>query len=138
MSLSALLILFGVLLIFFSTWYGLSYLFSPHMDEPDGYARVTGNCGDTMEIGIKVKKGKVVETQCATDGCTMSKQCVESAARLALEKSIEEIRSLNMTHIADEVGHVPDSHLHCAQLAEITLQRALDDYSRNQQPLNQG
>ncbi len=138
MSLSGLLILFAVLLLFVSTWYGLSYLFTPHMDEPDGSARVTGNCGDTMEIAIKVKHGRVVETHSLTDGCSMSKQCVESAARLAFEKNIKDIRVINMTHIADEVGHVPDSHLHCAQLAEITLQRALDDYIKNQQAAKQG
>lgn len=138
MSLSALLILFAVLLLFVSTWYGLSYLFTPHMDEPDGSARVTGNCGDTMEIGIKVKNGRVVETLCLTDGCTMSRQCVESAARLAHEKNINQIKAINMTHIVDEVGHVPDSHLHCAQLAEITLQRALDDYIKNQHAAKQG
>jgi nitrogen fixation NifU-like protein len=131
---SGFLAVFCVLLFFCVVWYGLSYLLTPHMDDPDGWAKITGNCGDTMEIGIKVEHGKVVETHCSTDGCTMSRQCIESAARLAGDKNIKEIRSLNMTHIAEEVGRIPDSHLHCAQLAEITLQRALDDYISNQQP----
>ncbi len=136
MSLSGILILFGVLLFFMAGWYGLSYLLTPDMDDPDGYARVTGTCGDTMEIGIKVEHGRVVKTHCWTDGCSMSRQCVESAVRLAFDKNIKDIRSFNMTHIADEVGRIPDSHLHCAQLAEITLQRALDDYISNQRSVN--
>lgn len=138
MSLSSFVVLFCVLLFFTAVWWGLSYLFNPHMASADGSARVTGNCGDTMEIGIKVERGRVVKTHCSTDGCSMSKQCVEAAARLACDKKIEDIRALNMSDVADEVGRIPDSHLHCAQLAEITLQRALDDYSNRRRPAEQG
>ena len=35
-----------------------------------------------------------------------------------------------MMHIMDEVGRLPDSHLHCAQLAETTIQKAFEDYVR--------
>lgn len=138
MSLAPIFILFTVFLLFTLAWYGLSYLLTPHMDDPDGFARVTGNCGDTMEIGLRIEHGRVVKTHCLTDGCTMSRQCIEAAARLANDKKITDIRLLNMFHIADDVGRVPESHLHCAQLAEITLQRALDDYSCKQQPDKQG
>lgn len=42
------------------------------------------------------------------------------------------VRTYNMTHIIEKVGRIPDDHLHCAQLAEITLQKALDDYLSSQ------
>lgn len=29
-----------------------------HMEEADGHARITGPCGDTMEIFLKIKKEK--------------------------------------------------------------------------------
>ena len=128
MTLVQFLVLFLVLLFFVSGWYLLSYLFSPRIDEPDGFAKVTGNCGDTMEIGFKVEKGKIVETHHWTDGCSISGQCVETAARLAADKEPEELRKINMISIMDEVGKLPESHLHCAQLAETTLHKALDDY----------
>jgi hypothetical protein len=35
-----------------------------------------------------------------------------------------------MIHIMDQVGRLPDTHVHCAQLAETTLQKALEDYQR--------
>ena len=121
-------ILFLFLLLFVSAWYLFSYFCGPRMDDPDGYAKVTGNCGDTMEIGFKVDNGKIIRTHHWTDGCSVSGQCVESAARLALHKKPDELEDINMISIMDQVGQLPDTHLHCAQLAETTLHKALADY----------
>jgi len=120
-----------VLVLFVGIWYGLSYLMAPQMDAPDGFARVTGNCGDTMEIGLKVECGIVVGTHCHTDGCSISRLCLETAARLAMNRQLGQLGAINMMHIIDDLGSLPDTHLHCAQLAEITLQRATADvYAR--------
>jgi len=128
MSLLSFGALFLFLLLFVAGWFLFSYLLSPSMEEPDGYARITGNCGDTMEIGFKVDQGRVVETHHWTDGCSVSAQCVESAARLMLDKKPCELKTINMMHIMDEVGRLPESHLHCAQLAETTIQKAVENY----------
>ncbi|THB72789.1 MAG: iron-sulfur cluster assembly scaffold protein [Desulfobulbaceae bacterium] len=132
MSLSGFLVLFGVLLGFVMVWYLLSYWLTPQMDNPDGFARITGNCGDTMEIGLKIDNGKVSTTHHWTDGCSVSGQCVDTAARLAVNKSVAEVNRLNMMDIMAEVGRLPDSHLHCAQLAETTLHHAVKDYIKRQ------
>ena len=127
-SFTSILIATGVLLVFVAIWYGATVLLTPHMDNPDGYAKVTGNCGDTMEIGLKLKDGIVDNTHSWTDGCSMSKLCVESAVRLARNKDISSLQQINMMMIIDELGSLPDTHLHCAQLAETTLQKAVDNY----------
>lgn len=121
-------ILLTLLLFFVGGWFFLSYLLSPEMEDPDGFARVTGNCGDTMELGFKVEGGRIIETHHSTNGCSISGQCIESAARLLLDKTPKDINSINMMHIMEEVGRLPDSHIHCAQLAETTIQKAFDDY----------
>ena len=36
---------------------------------PDGFGRITGSCGDTMEIFIKVRDGRVMNASFWTDGC---------------------------------------------------------------------
>ncbi|MEE4240955.1 MAG: iron-sulfur cluster assembly scaffold protein [Desulfopila sp.] len=137
MTVTQIFILLLVLFCFIGAWYGLSYLLSPQMDDADGIARVTGNCGDTMEIGLQIRQGKVVKTHHWTDGCTMSRNCVEAAARLAYGKTAENLRLINMTHIVDDVGDIPDSHLHCAQLAEISLHKALENYFSKNNPAAQ-
>ncbi len=130
MTLLNFTILFLVLLFFVGGWFFFSYLLKSEMEAPDGYARVTGNCGDTMEIGFKVDDGMITETHHWSNGCSISSQCIESAARLVLNKKPDDIKSINMIHIMDQVGRLPDSHVHCAQLAETTLQKAFDNYQQ--------
>ena len=125
------LILFLVLLFFVGGWWALSYLFNPEIKDPDGFARVTGNCGDTMEIGFKFENDRVTSAYHWTDGCSTSAQCIESAARLIIDKRADDIKGLNMIHIMDEVGRLPETHVHCAQLAETTVHKALENYLEN-------
>ncbi|MBM9605693.1 iron-sulfur cluster assembly scaffold protein [Desulfopila inferna] len=140
MTLASAITLLFVLFFFIIAWFGLSYILSPRMENPDAIARLTGNCGDTMEIALQMSDGKVMKTHYWTDGCTMSRTCIEFAARLASGKSLKELRNINMTHIIDDIGQVPESHLHCAQLAETVLQKALSDYmaGHEDKPATQG
>lgn len=119
---------FLVLLSVALTWFFIYYFANPVLDSPDGVAKVVGNCGDTMEIGLQFANGHVTATHSWTNGCSFSKHCVEAAAALAKNKSIEELKRINMVSIMDVTGNLPDTHLHCAQLAEITLQKSIDNY----------
>jgi len=38
------------------------------MEDADGFAKVTGSCGDTMELWLKVKNGTVADASFMTDG----------------------------------------------------------------------
>lgn len=133
MSILSIAIAFLVLLTLCLLWFFMYYFGNPVLENPDGIAKVVGNCGDTMEIGLKFKDGRVEKTHYWTNGCSFSKHCVETAATLAHNKTVAELKSINMVSIMDEVGKLPDSHLHCAQLAEITLQRSLNNYIATQE-----
>ena len=128
MSVFSVVIAFLVLLVIGFVWFLLYYFGNPVIENPDGLAKVVGNCGDTMEIGLKIQGGRVQATHHWTNGCSFSKRCVEAAATLARNKSLAEVRKLNMVSIIDAVGPLPDTHLHCAQLAEITLQRSIENF----------
>ena len=123
---------FIVLFVIGLAWFFIYYYANPVIDKPDGIARVTGNCGDTMEIGLKFQGDRVQDTHHWTNGCSFSKHCVETAARLARDKTVEELQKINMVTIMDEVGKLPETHLHCAQLAETTLQRSVKNYLQKQ------
>lgn len=109
-------------------WFLLYYYGNPVIENPEGIAKVSGNCGDTMEIGLRVEDNVVTSTHSWTDGCAYSKLCVEAAAMLARDKTIGEVKKINIVSIMELVGELPDSHLHCAQLADITLQKSVEDY----------
>jgi nitrogen fixation NifU-like protein len=132
MAISTIFMAFLVLLAVGLTWFFVYYFGNPVLENPDGIAKVVGNCGDTMEIGLKFKGGRVESSHYWSNGCSFSKNCVQTAANLARSKNIEELKKINMVSIMDEVGQLPESHLHCAQLAEITLQKSVKNYLDSQ------
>jgi nitrogen fixation NifU-like protein len=98
------------------------------MDNPDGHGRVTGSCGDTMQIFLKFEKSKVKEATFLTDGCGSSMVCGSFAAELALGKTPDELVEISGETILNILGSFPEENRHCAFLAADTLQAALHDY----------
>ena len=102
------------------------------MRDPDGYGRVTGTCGDTMEIFLRFEKDRVKAATFRTDGCGPSTVCGSFTAEMAIGKTPEEILEITGETIMETVGSFPKEEAHCAFLAAETLQEALDDYMRKQ------
>ena len=73
----------------FERW--LKPLYMGGMENPDGYGRVTGPCGDTMQIFLKFENEKVKDVTFQTDGCGASAVCGSFAAELALGKDPDEL-----------------------------------------------
>jgi nitrogen fixation NifU-like protein len=99
------------------------------LETPDGYARVKGICGDSMEMFLKVQGEQVIECAFQTDGCGTTIVCGSVATELALGKSfIEALGTVSAAEILRILGGLPEDSVHCAQLAAETLRRALADY----------
>lgn len=128
MEISNIFMAFFILFVLAVCWFGLHILADRRMEDPDGNAKITGNCGDTMEISLRFRDGRIAETYAWTNGCSFSRSCVEAAAMLAQGKSAEVAQKINMLTIMDQIGKLPETHLHCAQLAETTLHRAIKNY----------
>lgn len=136
MAISTLALAFAILMLLAACWFGFHYWANPPLKDPDAVAKITGNCGDTMELALRFADDRVDRVRHWTDGCSVSNQCIEAAAMLARGKGVEELKKINMMHIMELTGQLPDSHLHCAQLAETTLQRAVVDYLQKQGPMS--
>jgi len=95
---------------------------------PDGFARVIGGCGDTMEIYLKVRDGKVMNAYFWTDGCGPSIASGSMVTEMAKEKSLIEAREITQDDLLDALGGLPEDSLHCALLAANTLKEAIKDY----------
>ena len=98
------------------------------MNNPDGHGRVTGSCGDTMQIFLKFESNKVKEATFLTDGCGSSTVCGSFAAELAFGKTPDELLEITGETILKILGSFPEESRHCAFLAADTLQDALNDY----------
>jgi len=110
----------------FERWMNPLYMGS--IENPDGYGRVTGSCGDTMQIFLKFENDKTKEASFLTDGCGASAVCGSFAAELALGKTPDEIVDITGDTILKILGGLPKEDEHCAYLAGDTLQEALNEY----------
>jgi nitrogen fixation NifU-like protein len=110
----------------FERWQNPLYMGA--MDNPDGYARVRGSCGDTMQIFLKFEKNRIKEASFLTDGCGSSAVCGSFAAEMALGKAPDEIVEITGEAILEKLGGLPEEDEHCAFLSAETLQEALNEY----------
>jgi len=98
------------------------------IENPNGYAKVKGPCGDTMEMFIKIKKGTISECAFQTDGCGTTIACGSIATELAKDKFfIQALASVSSGEILEKLGGLPEADFHCAYLAAETLRRAIAD-----------
>jgi nitrogen fixation NifU-like protein len=95
---------------------------------PDGHARLTGKCGETIEIFLKFEGERVREAAYLTNGCISSKICAALAAHMARGKTPDEITEITAQSILERLGEFPKGEEHCAFLAAETLQEALHRY----------
>ncbi|MBW1896533.1 MAG: iron-sulfur cluster assembly scaffold protein [Deltaproteobacteria bacterium] len=101
--------------------------FMGRMENPTAYACVTGNCGDTMEIFLRLEEDAVVEASYTTDGCGCGAACASVACELAVGKKTKEIADVTGETILEVLEGIPEDDIHCAFLAAETLQIALSE-----------
>ena len=98
------------------------------MENDDGFGKVTGPCGDTMEIWLKIKNGVVDEAVFLTDGCGASLASGSMVTELANGKTIPEVWKISQQSVLNALGGLPEENLHCALLAADTLKEAIKNY----------
>jgi nitrogen fixation NifU-like protein len=98
------------------------------MADADGFARVTGPCGDTMEIWLKVMDGIIIQATFYTDGCGTSIASGSLVTEIARGKSVSEAQRTSQRDILTALGGLPEESEHCPLLAANTLREAVRDY----------
>ena len=99
------------------------------MDQADGLGTVTGPCGDTMNIWIKVEDGRIVNASFTTDGCGTSIASASMATVMAKGKTLVQAGRIEQQDILDALGGLPKESVHCALLASNTLKAAIKEYA---------
>lgn len=98
------------------------------MDDADGSAKVTGPCGDTMQIWLKLKDDAISQISFLTDGCGTSIASGSMVTELAKGKKLGQARRISQKDVLDALGGLPEESEHCALLAADTLKAAISDY----------
>ena len=99
-----------------------------NMETADGYASVTGPCGDTMEIWLKVGNDIIAETTFMTDGCGTTIAAGSMVTELAKGKSVSQALRISQEDVLSALEGLPEESKHCALLAANTMKAAVKDY----------
>jgi nitrogen fixation protein NifU and related proteins len=99
-----------------------------NMDNASGFARITGPCGDTMEIWLKVRDATITESTFMTDGCGTTIAAGSIVTELAKGKTVIQAHKISQQDVLSALGGLPEESQHCALLAANTLREAIKDY----------
>ena len=106
-----------------------------NLEAADGYASVTGPCGDTMDIWLKVKDNIIVKATFMTDGCGTTIAAGSMVTELSAGREIGEALEISQADVLEALDGLPEESEHCALLAATTLKLAISDYlSRCREP----
>ena len=98
------------------------------LEDADGFARITGPCGDTMSIWLKVNGNTITDASFRTNGCGTSRASGSMVIDIAKGKSINDVRKTTQQDVLDALGGLPKESEHCALLAANTLKAAITNY----------
>jgi len=98
------------------------------IENPDSYVSITGVCGDTIEIYLIVRDGKISDIKFMTDGCGATITCASYVTRTANGKSLEKALRIKSQDVDEYFEGLPKEHKHCAKLAVMTLKAAIEKY----------
>jgi len=100
------------------------------IEAADGVGEV-GNpvCGDMMKITIAVDETEhISDVKFQTLGCGAAIATSSIVTEMAKGLSIEDAAAISKQQVADELGGLPASKMHCSVLATDGLKVAVDDY----------
>jgi len=105
----------------------------------DGFAKINGPCGDTMQIFFEVKDRRISKIRFTTDGCASSIAAGSMATELAQGDKLEVAAEISQQMILEGLDGLPEESVHCALLASNTLKEAIKNYfdSKKNNPAKQ-
>ena len=99
-------------------------------DDPDVGTGIVGapECGDVMQLQIKVGKDGVIEdAKFKTFGCGSAIASSSYVTELIKGKSVDEAYAIKNTQIVEELN-LPPVKIHCSVLAEDAIKAAIGDW----------
>ncbi len=106
------------------------------MDNPDGVGEATNPvCGDTMRLFIKVGENRIIDAKFLTFGCAAAIASSSITTEMIRGKTLEEVLAISNRTVAEALGGLPPTKIHCSVLAEDALNAAVSDYRKRNKRL---
>jgi nitrogen fixation NifU-like protein len=92
---------------------------------------LTGQCGDTMKIYLKVSNKRIKDAKIQVLGCPGAVASAMAAMDWIKGKTLEEAKNLQDRDIFRMLEDIPDQKQHCIRLTNKTVQKAIEEYISN-------
>ncbi len=104
------------------------------MDQPDGVGEAQNPaCGDTMRLFIRVETDRIVDAKFLTFGCSAAIAASSITTEMIKGRTIEEALMISDAVIAEALGGLPPTKVHCSVLAENAIRAAVLDYRKKRE-----
>lgn len=94
---------------------------------PDGQA-TRANPAMRIHVMLRIEDGQVTDAKWQTKGCPASIASSSFGSEMVLGMKLDEVESLGRQSIAEGLGGLPASKMHCSALAAEALKAAVADY----------
>jgi nitrogen fixation NifU-like protein len=98
------------------------------IENPSGSAKITGVCGDTVEMYLSISGRRISDIKFMTDGCGFTTACASYVTRMSKGRTIEEVLRITPEDVDSHFGGLPAGNKHCSELAVGTLVGAIGNY----------
>lgn len=98
--------------------------------DADQVSEMTGPCGDTMKVYLRLDHGRIEDAKVQVLGCPGAVASAMVAMELAKGKTVEQAHTIKDRDIYRVLEEVPEQKQHCIRLSIKALQKALDEYGR--------
>jgi nitrogen fixation NifU-like protein len=107
------------------------FLYRPNMGtltDANQITELTGPCGDTMKVYLKVDEGRIKEARMQVLGCPGAIASAMAGVDLVKGMTLEDAMAIKDRDIFRVLEGVPDEKQHCIRLTVKTLQKAIFEY----------
>ena len=97
--------------------------------DADAVAEVSNPvCGDVMKLWVKVDDGRVQDAKFKAQGCSAAIATSSYATEMLVGMNVADARLLTKEQIAEALGGLPASKIHCSVLASDAIKEVLKGF----------
>jgi len=85
-------------------------------------------CGDVMKLWVKVDNGRIQDAKFKAQGCSAAIATSSYATEMIVGLDVAAARAITKEQIAEALGGLPTSKIHCSVLASDAIQQVLKGF----------
>jgi nitrogen fixation NifU-like protein len=97
--------------------------------DADAVAEVSNPvCGDVMKLWVKLDNGRIQDAKFKAQGCSAAIATSSYATELLIGMNVADARLITKEQIAEALGGLPASKIHCSVLASDAIKQVLKGF----------